>query len=54
MCLEGGCGACVVNVRTLNSTTQEYVSFSVNSVSIIEAEIVDKALCRKDLLHKTS
>lgn len=33
MCLEGGCGACVVNVRAIGSSTQEFTDFSVNSVS---------------------
>ncbi|KAF9421455.1 hypothetical protein HW555_002670 [Spodoptera exigua] len=31
MCREGGCGACVVNVRTYVAGTQEYATFSVNS-----------------------
>ncbi|XP_049878492.1 uncharacterized protein LOC126375553 [Pectinophora gossypiella] len=31
MCLEGGCGACVVNVRAVNAGTNELDTFSVNS-----------------------
>ncbi|RVE48162.1 hypothetical protein evm_007222 [Chilo suppressalis] len=31
MCKEGGCGACVVNVRLAHPTTNEIVSFAVNS-----------------------
>ncbi|KOB78981.1 Antennal aldehyde oxidase, partial [Operophtera brumata] len=31
MCLEGGCGACVVNVRAIGASTHQYTDFSVNS-----------------------
>lgn len=33
MCLEGGCGSCIVAVRSLHSVTQENIIYAVNSVS---------------------
>ncbi|KAI8438679.1 hypothetical protein MSG28_011097 [Choristoneura fumiferana] len=40
MCLEGGCGACVVNVRARRPPTGELVTFSVNSclVAVLSCE----------------
>jgi len=34
MCHEGGCGACIVAVRSLNSFTKETSTYAVNSVSL--------------------
>lgn len=34
MCLEGGCGACIVNVRAKHPVDDEIKSFAINSVSI--------------------
>lgn len=34
MCQEGGCGACIVTVKRINSATQKQETFGVNSVSI--------------------
>ncbi|XP_072940941.1 xanthine dehydrogenase-like [Epargyreus clarus] len=35
MCLEGGCGTCVVNVKATHPNTHERVSFSVNSCLVV-------------------
>lgn len=34
MCLEGGCGACIVNIRAKHPVDDEIKSFAINSVSI--------------------
>lgn len=33
MCLEGGCGACIVNVRGIHPIDKELKSWAVNSVN---------------------
>ena len=33
MCLEGGCGVCIVNVVDTHPVTKQRITFSVNSVS---------------------
>ncbi|XP_030027604.2 indole-3-acetaldehyde oxidase [Manduca sexta] len=35
MCLEGGCGACIVNVQAARPNTREVVTFSVNSCLVL-------------------
>jgi hypothetical protein len=34
MCYEGGCGACIVAVRSLNAFTKKTSTYAVNSVSL--------------------
>jgi hypothetical protein len=34
MCREGGCGACIVAVRSLNAFTKKTSTYAVNSVSL--------------------
>lgn len=33
MCVEGGCGACIVSVNRINPVTGKHETFSINSAS---------------------
>lgn len=35
MCMEGGCGACIYHVRTVQPGSHEYAEYAVNSVSTV-------------------
>lgn len=39
MCLEGGCGACIVTLRGIHPATRAHTTWAVNSVNIISAQI---------------
>lgn len=42
MCLEGGCGSCVVAVTAIDPVTEREVLFSVNSVRTIPVPTLKK------------